>query len=88
VDTWTDIVAISAGGLHTVGLKADGTVVATGNNDEGQCNVSYWTDIVAIAAGSNHTLGLKADGTVVVAGDKRSEKCNVSDWTDIKIPEI
>jgi len=25
-----------------VGLKADGTVVAVGDNDFGQCNVSGW----------------------------------------------
>lgn len=36
---------IAAGWRHTVGLKADGTVVATGKNDHGQCKVSDWTDI-------------------------------------------
>ena len=34
--------SLSAGGRHTVGLKADGTVVATGENDIGQCNVKEW----------------------------------------------
>ena len=33
---------VAAGGYHTVGLKADGTVVAVGQNDHGQCNVSAW----------------------------------------------
>ena len=37
--------AISAGMYHTVGLKADGTVVAVGDNGKGQCDVSGWTDI-------------------------------------------
>ena len=36
---------IAAGGSHTVGLKADGTVVAVGWNKFGQCEVSGWTDI-------------------------------------------
>ena len=36
---------ISAGYIHTVGLKSDGTVVAVGKNNVGQCNVSGWTDI-------------------------------------------
>ena len=36
---------ISAGYAHTVGLRSDGTVVAVGNNDDGQCDVSDWTDI-------------------------------------------
>ena len=33
---------ISAGTYHTVGLKSDGTVVATGSNEFGQCDVSDW----------------------------------------------
>lgn len=37
--------SISRGRGHTVGLKSDGTVIATGNNEYGQCNVSDWTDI-------------------------------------------
>ena len=80
---WTDIVSIAAGGYHTVGLKVDGTVVATGKNDDGQCNVSDWTDIVSIAADDYHTVGLKADGTVIAAGYNGSGECDVSSWTDI-----
>lgn len=37
--------AISTANDHTVGLKSDGTVVATGWNEYGQCDVSGWTDI-------------------------------------------
>ena len=84
---WTDIVAISAGYSHTVGLKSDGTVVAVGKNADGQCNVSEWTDIVAISAGSIHTVGLKSDGTVVVVGWNVHGLGNVSGWTDIKLPK-
>ena len=74
---------IAAGEAHTVGLKADGTVVAAGWNSSGQCYVSDWTDIVSIAAGDEHTVGLKADGTVVAAGSNWNGQCKVSDWTDI-----
>ena len=74
---------ISAGLKHTVGLKKDGTVVATGDNLWGQCDVSYWTDIIAISAGYLHTVGLKKDGTVVAVGDKDYDQCDVSYWTDI-----
>lgn len=48
VSSWEDIVAVSAGGAHTVGLRSNGTVVSTkytGDHDYGQCNVSSWTDI-------------------------------------------
>ena len=37
--------SVSAGGWHTVGLKADGTVVAVGANGDGQCDVSDWRGI-------------------------------------------
>ena len=59
---------VAAGYYHTVGLKADGTVVILGGNTSGQCNVGSWTDIIRVATGSQHTVGLKADGTVVAAG--------------------
>jgi len=36
---------IAAGRRHTVGLKADGTVMAVGNNKYGQCNVGDWCGI-------------------------------------------
>lgn len=78
--------AISAGGIYTVGLKADGTVVAVGYNYDGRCDVSNWADIVAISAGWDHTVGLKADGSIVAVGDNESGQCNVSWWTDIKVP--
>ncbi len=54
------------GGLsHTVGLCEDGTVVATGADVFGQCQVSEWKDIIAISAGAKFTMGLRNDGTVV-----------------------
>ena len=74
---------ITTGSSNTVGLKADGTVVAVGDNWNGQCNVSDWKDIVAIGAGDDHTVGLKADGTVVAVGLNTFGECRVSDWRDI-----
>lgn len=56
---------ICAGYSHAVGLRSDGTVVAVGENENGQCNVSDWRDVVAICAGEYHTVGLRSDGTVV-----------------------
>jgi len=61
-----------------VGLRSDGTVVAVGFDDLGQCDVGGWTDIVQIAAGYYHTVGLKADGTVIAAGANSTGQCDVA----------
>lgn len=74
---------IAAGRDHIVGLKTDGTVVAVGNNEYGQCNVSGWRNIIAIAAGEYYTVGLKADGTVVAVGQNEKYCCNVQSWCGI-----
>ena len=80
---------VSVGESHTVGLKADGTVVATQFEEtrlrkhDGQCDVSGWRDIVAISAGYNHTVALKADGRLVAVGYNGCGEINVSGWRDI-----
>ncbi len=83
VGKWTDITSVSSTWNHIVALKSDGTVVACGNNDFGQCDVSEWKDIVAVSAGVEYTVGLKSDGTVVFCGDNKGETLDISDWTDI-----
>jgi hypothetical protein len=80
---WFDIIQVAAGGFYTVGLKADGTVVAVGFNYNGQCNVNNWTDIIQISVGWAHTVGLRSDGTVVAVGHNWYGQCNVSGWADI-----
>ena len=74
---------ISGGYRHTVGIRSNGTVVAVGNNDDCQCDLSGWTDIVAVSAGNYYTVGLKSDGTVVAAGGNYCGRCDVSGWRDI-----
>ena len=69
-----------------MGLRSDGTVVATGDINHGECNVDGWTNIVAVAAGWGHTVGLRSDGTVVAAGRNDEGQCNVSDWKNIRLP--
>ena len=78
--------AVAARSNHTVGLRSDGTVVAVGNNDYGECDVDSWTDIVAVAAGF-HTVGLRSDRTVVATGDNEYGQCNVSSWKGIRRPQ-
>ena len=77
----------SAGHYHTVGLKSDGTVVAVGSNNYGQCDVSGWKNIVAVSARASYTIGLKSDGTVVAVGWNNYGQCDVSEWKRIKLPQ-
>ena len=76
-------VSIAAGDGHTVGLRNDGTLVATGNNKDDACNVSYWKNIVSIAAGDFHTVGLRSDGSVVAVGYDAFGQCDTGTWKDI-----
>jgi len=77
-ESWSDIVAISSGAYHLVGLKADGTVVSTGSFYD-TYPVEQWRDIVQISAGTNFTVGLKADGTAVCSNNNY----DLSGWRDI-----
>jgi alpha-tubulin suppressor-like RCC1 family protein len=77
---WATQPHVSGGFYHTVGLKADGTVVATGDNSYGQRDVSGWSGIVQVAGGYQHTLGLKSDGAVVAIGNNGNGQCNASMW--------
>ena len=72
---------LSAGRYHSLGLKADGTVVAWGSNpnvDSGQAIVpTPNSNFVAVEAGGYHSLGLKADGTVVAWGRSSERQTDV-----------
>lgn len=74
---------IAAGWHHTLGLRADGTVLAVGENIIGQCDVGAWSGITQVAAGAYHSVGLREDGTVLAVGDNSQGQCEVSTWTDI-----
>ncbi len=74
---------LAVGFYHTVGLKSDGTVLAVGRSDEGQCNVTGWTDVTAIDCGAYHTAALRRNGTVVCTGRNDEGQCDTESWTDI-----
>lgn len=90
-EDWYNIVAVACGRFCTYGLKADGTVVASGSFDardriRPQMVVSSWRDIVAISAGNDHVLGLKRDGTVLAGGTggyRDKGQCKVAGWWGI-----
>ncbi|MGW4535940.1 hypothetical protein ACWEOI_33785 [Nocardia sp. NPDC004340] len=54
------------------------TLLATGWNSDGQCDVAAWRDVVAIAAGWRRTLGVLADGTVLAAGRAAEGACGAT----------
>ncbi|MBI4492930.1 MAG: IPT/TIG domain-containing protein, partial [Chloroflexi bacterium] len=78
------VVAIAAGGYHSLALKNDGTVWAWGANWYGALGDGTATNrltpvqvpglsgVMAVAAGSAHSLALKGDGTVWAWGGNYS----------------
>ena len=39
VQWWTDIVTVACGNGHVVGVREDGSLIAAGRNDSGQCDL-------------------------------------------------
>ena len=83
IRSWKVLVSLSVVLGRTVGLRADGTVLAVGENEHGECNVKTWRDIVAVACGEDHTVGLRADGTVAATGANEEKQCDVGAWKNI-----
>jgi alpha-tubulin suppressor-like RCC1 family protein len=65
IPSGNDYIDIAVGITHALALKADGSLVAWGDNTQGQCDVPAGNDFVAIAASDWHSLALKSDGTIV-----------------------
>ncbi len=97
---WTDVVKVLANSSLTVGLRSDGTVLATGGEygtEPFADDISRWTGITDIAVSDNtmfngedaFAVGLKGDGTVTFAGDLAKPSIaklqnTITGWTDIK----
>ncbi|NDB96962.1 MAG: hypothetical protein EBZ78_12525, partial [Verrucomicrobia bacterium] len=64
---FTNVIQVSAGEYHFLGLRADGTVFGWGDNSQGQLNLpTFAKPVVSVSACSVsfHNLALLADGTV------------------------
>ena len=73
--------SVSAGGSHSLALRADGSVLAWGNDSSGQLGagrslfsktpvtVAGVSGVSIVAAGTSHVIALKADGSVLAWGD-------------------
>lgn len=88
----SEVSAVSVGGNHTLALKTDGTLWATGYNAHGELGAGsadtwYWfgqvlSGVSAMAAGSDHSLALKTDGTLWASGSNRSGQLGTGDTVD------
>ena len=71
-------VRLVGGEYHSLALKADGTVVGWGWNDDGQStSPASASNVVAIAAGTVHSLALMADGTVIGWGLNSGDQLSI-----------
>ncbi|MDZ4179375.1 MAG: Ig-like domain-containing protein, partial [Coriobacteriia bacterium] len=68
---------IGAGTFHSLARTADSTVIAWGDNGEGQTALSGMANVTKVAAGADHSLALKSDGTVVASGLDSYGQCQV-----------
>ena len=86
----------AGGASHTLMVKDDGTLWATGSNGKGQLGDGTTTDrltpvqvatgVTAVAAGNAHSLFLKSDGTLWAMGANGSGQLGDGTTTDRNIP--
>ena len=83
VSAWSGVTQIYAGDKGTLGLKYDGTAVAT------WCDVRHWADVEQVFLGdSGLALGLTSHGRVLVAGTEDADFLAAREWTDMKTVAI
>lgn len=94
----SNIVAIAAGGAHSLALRADGAVFAWGDNFVGQLGLSdaeqrdapsritTLSNVVAIAAGGQHSLAVRDDGSVWAWGSNADGQLGIGDTEPRLVP--
>ncbi len=83
-----DFAGAACGSIHSLGLRQDGTIVAWGNNESGQCDVPDSGPFLMVAAGGfyglyfppyylGHSLALREDSSIVAWGSNEYGQCDV-----------
>lgn len=83
VSSWSDIIAVFVGDDRIVGLRSNGTLIATAGSS---VDISAWEDIVSFSESDSlmATVGLHADGTVEAWGIQVFDAYEeLSAWDDI-----
>ena len=72
---------MAAGWNHTCFLRSDGTVVACGFNESGECDIPPplvpQHVYIQVSAGYNHTVLLRKDGSVIAVGQNQYGQCDI-----------
>ena len=92
VGSLSDWVSVSAGGVHTLGIRSDRGLWAWGYNGYGQLGlgdpledkheptrVESLSDWVSVSAGDYHTLGIRSDGGLWAWGYNGSGELGLGD---------
>ena len=96
-DEFVEVKEVAAGYYHTIFLKNDGTVWATGWNEYGQLGLGDDTDrntptkvnidsVKEVVAGDKHTIFLKNDKTVWATGWNHDGQLGLGDKTNRNTP--
>jgi alpha-tubulin suppressor-like RCC1 family protein len=92
----SDVVCVSAKSQHTMILKTDGTLWATGRNDKGQLGdgtktnrstpIQVASGVGSFSVGSLHSLYVKTDGTLWAMGSNSSGQLGDGTMIDRQFP--
>ena len=88
------IVAIAAGGSHSLALCADGSLTAWGDGGAALGTIPVWVSsgvlagkiVTAIAAGNSHSLALCADGTLAAWGSNGNSQLGNGTTVSSSVP--
>lgn len=82
----TDFAAISTAYENSIGLKADGSLVAWGANYYGQLDIPEPNSgYIDVAAGYQHNYALRADSTIAAWGDNAYGQLDITDYGPYKM---